>query len=516
MNNWGALTRTWGSAAAAVCLARLVTVASAERSAEVDAEVARLGVVRFLVDAICAAVITPAGPTLIDAPLPPSPSGSDDDDDEEEGLGGSASMDGFGWSASIGDVSLDNSGEWNGGSSGASRVPGLRLGAAEPSLLPPPSSVAAAAPATLDLNVHATAVLLLLSLLVARGDGTTLDVRYCDRYPLDCARCDGMHALRSLAAHLNSPRAAAAAARLQTRAAAPSVAPGVRRLLRLLLRGCFDPATYGASRAATQRVEPEHWGWTHLADGAYGRVWAARGAGTAAGEAGVAIKLLRTPAAAHDRCVVFDVFHEVSALERAGAAAAAVSSSSPSLPSPIACRLLGYGVTHHHYWLVFERCAHSLGAWCRDVTPAAPRLAERFDAFERAAELVCALHVECGVAHLDIKGDNILVRRAARGGTGGGAEGALSLCLADFGSSAAAPYARSRVRGGCRGTEAVMAPEMLCHHPSARASPSLPRADRADLAGALRGLRPEATVTVTFHANPANDFTCPPSYIYII
>jgi serine/threonine protein kinase len=508
-DDWGGVLRTWGRPAAAVCLARLVTAANASRSAEFDADVARLGVVRFLVDAVCAAVIAPAAPTLIDAPLPLSPSGSDGDDDGEEGLGGSASIDGFEWSASISDVSLDNSAEWNGGSSGASRVPGLSFGADEPSPLPPPplGSAAAAAPATLDLDVHATAVVLLLSLLVARGDGTTLDARYCDRYPLDSARCDGMHALRSLAAHLNSPRVAVAAARVRTRAAALPVAPGVRRLLRLLLRGCFDPAPYGASRAVARRVEPEHWGWTHVADGVYGRVWAARGAGAGAAEeeASVAIKLLRTPAAAHDRCVVYDVYREVSALERvSAAAAAAVSSSPPSSPSPIACRLLDYGVTHHHYWLVFERCAHSLGAWCRDATPAAPRLAQRLDAFERAAELVCALHAECGLAHLDIKGDNILVRRGAEGGAEGGAAGALSLCLADFGSSAAAPGARSCVRGSCRGTEAAMAPEMLCNHSSTPEAPSSPLAaySAATVVSTAAAAAAAASVLSSFTAAP--------------
>ena len=448
----------------AVC-ARYASICGPDRSDAVDATLVELSFVARLISSVCQRGALPAPPAallILETQVPLSAdSGSESGceigsaDDGDFALS-SSSLGGLSLGASL-DISLDNSCEWGGGGSSGGTigtVPGLALGLAGATR---PAATTGTTPATAarDHDAHATAILLALSLLIdyRRHSGTAFDGRYCARYPEDCDH------LRALRLHLNGPTCPAdALAHLHARAATPAVAPSVRRLLRLLVHASFDPTQYGVSRDAATRLEPESWGWRHLADGAYSRVWATTTAGAAAAAAAhgasVAVKLLDVPRSAAGRCVLFDVFTEVSLLERCGGAAGV-------------CKLLDYGVTPQHYWLVFERCALSLKAW-RHQTPAPP-LRQRLDAFEAVAAIVCELHDDdagIGIAHLDLKADNVLLRECD-------GKDSNAICLADFGSGII--LAREESTGRLahftaaddvhdlngRGTEAVMSPEMI-------------------------------------------------------
>lgn len=250
----------------------------------------------------------------------------------------------------------------------------------------------------------------------------------------------------------------------------------------------------------------------------------------------VAVKLVSFPSDPLDRCVVSQVLPEVAVLEEltrrwvtavtgptaASAASGSSSSSERAAPPPSALTegcpvvcLLDYGVTPWAVWLVMERCESSLGGWRRDGLQAAlpgasprSRLITLLHLVQAVAARVDQLH-GAGVAHYDLKADNVLLRSGARAAIAAHAraldaahslppESAVAshaptwrallpyVCVADFGESDFRPdlpaHSRPLLLG--RGTECIKAPELL------RAARARGRAAAAAAAAAVAAGRP--------------------------
>jgi serine/threonine protein kinase len=155
-------------------------------------------------------------------------------------------------------------------------------------------------------------------------------------------------------------------------------------------------------------------------------------------------------------------------------------------------RLLDYGVTPFAAWIVMERCECSLGKWRAESHSSLPggpvaRLAGVLHLFQAVVARVAQLHA-AGVAHYDLKADNVLLRRGGRAAMAvhtrrldtalrraaaapPGTPPALPhwrellpfVCLADFGESDFRPDLPAQLRPLLlgRGTECVKAPELL-------------------------------------------------------
>ena len=177
----------------------------------------------------------------------------------------------------------------------------------------------------------------------------------------------------------------------------------------------------------------------------------------------VAVKLLKVPHDAHERCTLARLYSEVAILEHCHRAR-----------DVGVCRMFAYGVTEEWYWLVLERCECTLKQWCTGLrghresgtgghgqlslaTPTPEGLSgnavvgvdeSRLPTPTRYALLmlrlfrcvvaaVGTLH-ERGVTHFDLKCDNVMLRR--RPELDDTLEVLQSLvCIVDFGESVFTP-----------------------------------------------------------------------------
>lgn len=165
---------------------------------------------------------------------------------------------------------------------------------------------------------------------------------------------------------------------------------------------------------------------------------------------------------------------------------------------PGVCRLFDFGITSTSYVLVLERCVQNLTNWrakhrrgkdaiSADTLTSDDEVVLYLLIFRQIVYAVAAM-AERGVVHLDLKCDNILVRRkchdysSALGYSIRGLEDVPSICVADFGESVighqqqppdltpAFGNAESDDRRigtfefnvrGARGTERIQSPEMI-------------------------------------------------------
>jgi len=335
-------------------------------------------------------------------------------------------------------------------------------------------------------ELHVLALTLLLRLAV-RPDGAGLDRLYSDDYPLQSPSV-GFNLLFRLQRFLSSRTAARRAVVRETAqrldaciARLPPSADGVtrscvgapRRLLQLLAGALFDqraaeavPASalakaekaakaagHGRSPAAAKAKDgaPRPVSTLSLiARGAFASVYSC----TNAKGASVAAKLLDTPRGEGDRCVLHALFEEVTILEALDGSAQA-------------SRLLCYGLADDAYWVVLEHAATSLKQWRRQCAlfgsgpgGALSALPLCLCVFLQVLRATKAVH-ERGVAHYDLKCDNVLLRSEPADATAQLPED--TVCLADFGVAllGAGTHALETFNRQSRGTEVIKSPEML-------------------------------------------------------
>eukprot|EP00948_MAST-09A_sp_MAST-9A-sp1_P000877 g877.t1 len=216
-----------------------------------------------------------------------------------------------------------------------------------------------------------------------------------------------------------------------------------------------------------------------IANGAFGTVYEL----SMEGQASIASKVMDVPRHIHERCVLYTLFSEVSALELLQEC----NSSAGTI-------MHSYGVSKNlfnvdsttkgfSYWIHMEKCVTSLRHWRQIIAELATaslkesvavRLQEGkgdedneivmdslipvlLDIYLLVLDAVRAIH-SCGITHYDIKCDNIFFRKLPREGV------QCEICLGDFGESRSTKGAYAGdviddIRD--RGTECIKSPEML-------------------------------------------------------
>jgi len=200
----------------------------------------------------------------------------------------------------------------------------------------------------------------------------------------------------------------------------------VMRLLKLLCSACFEPSAYFHRHRITS--------------GAYGTVYAAHPP-----QSGheVIVKLIDIPKRIHDRCVLRELFNEITVLERVGDG------------NTLVCQLYDYGIDHEYAYLVLHSYQCSLRSWREQQKgPLTRNVLLYMWIFERCALAVQALHQRC-IAHFDIKCDNILLEQK------GGDQDPFTVAIADFGESKTFAGLDPESTFRSHGTEYIMSPEML-------------------------------------------------------
>lgn len=283
-----------------------------------------------------------------------------------------------------------------------------------------------------DMVLHASILRLLLQLLVSPAGA--LDLAYWQPFPVEVGLQNVEHLLTwhfagrpglAIPADLMQVLASAAAGAGQgvgvgggVGAARHTALVSVVRLLRLLSRSAFEASRYRDLTFQTR--------------GAYGAIYRAKATDPTTGATEqVVIKSIEIPGSIYDRCVLPDVYGEVSILERyaahrshpanapleltraldaAASAAAAGDAAAAASGSNGICQLLDYGLTESAYWLVLRRYRCTLAEWRarqpRVQGPAAVALYLAVLVQITDSMLVLARDA---VVHFDLKAANVLV-----------------------------------------------------------------------------------------------------------
>ncbi|KAF4711146.1 hypothetical protein FOZ63_006010 [Perkinsus olseni] len=283
-----------------------------------------------------------------------------------------------------------------------------------------------------ELQEGVLQLLLLLLLSATRG---TLDCRYSDQFP---ALNGKVNVLFMLSVHLSHKSNIRALRRLRHHEGIPSVRScpssphrGVFRLLKLLAPGNFPQWIY-----ADMRV---------VGGGAFGTVYRCETVLDGGDEEVVAVKLVSRNPNISDRCVLYDVFNEVTCLEEGRF-------------DDYMAEIFDYGYDGSSYWIIMRFYGMTLTAWRSSFAQSlGDHLLDLLQAYRKILTAVGKLHRD-GLVHYDLKCDNIMLTSTARGSSSSG----IAVVLADFGESRVLEGPQNTdlcVRN--RGTEFVKPPEML-------------------------------------------------------
>ena len=299
-------------------------------------------------------------------------------------------------------------------------------------------------------SLHAAMLRLLLRLLVDPSD-SALSSLYCDR-ALTAANSKAdsdVDVLTSLHSHLNHPSNSTILSALFATSLTPHSSP-LTRLLKLLCEPLFPTSLF---------LHPSS---TQIGRGQFAQVYLAH---LPCLPQPLAVKQIDMASTAHQRVVLFDLFTEVSVMERMRGHKGVVG-------------LVEYGVSRGQYYLVMKAMSKSLRAWREEVGKGkwggggAGQRGKRWASrevvspcftesqlmlylylFRRVLHALRALHA-AGVVHFDLKLDNVLIDLPSPSDPS-----SWSVAIADFGESL------SVLHGGgsliSRGTENVQSPEML-------------------------------------------------------
>ncbi|EER20318.1 hypothetical protein Pmar_PMAR010052 [Perkinsus marinus ATCC 50983] len=252
-------------------------------------------------------------------------------------------------------------------------------------------------------------LLLLLLLSATRG---TLDCRYCDQFP---ALNRKVNVLFILGVHLSHPANFGALRRLQHHEDMKVVGGGAFGTV-------FRCETVLQREAAAAAADYDDDDDTEV----------------------VAVKLVNRNPNIRDRCVLYDVYNEVTCLEEGRF-------------DDYMTEIYDYGFDGSSYWIVMRFYTMTLTKWrARLGQPLEDHLLDLLETYRKILTAVGKLHRD-GLVHYDLKCDNIMVldHGSARASD-------ISVVLADFGESRVLEGPQNAdlcVRN--RGTEFVKPPEML-------------------------------------------------------
>ena len=229
-----------------------------------------------------------------------------------------------------------------------------------------------------------------------------------------------------------------------------------QRLLKLMIPQLFDLSLYNNGKD-----------WRKLAVGAYGTVYECKT--NLVQPRSVAIKQMDLPADIYDRCVLHDIFTEITCLEEFRLEQCVTD-------------LYDYGVDKQSYYIVMKKYACSLGEWRRkqgiSVEVFKRNLGLYVSIYNKVLKALKTIHSH-NVTHYDIKCDNVLISfnvdtEAGTGRSGRGVteraedmdlrnltEDDFEITIGDFGECKIFSNDKDEFCTRNRGTDSIKSPEML-------------------------------------------------------
>ena len=215
----------------------------------------------------------------------------------------------------------------------------------------------------------------------------------------------------------------------------PAATKSQRRLLRLLCPSLFNLAFYKSGEM------------TKLAEGAYGKVYDSQT--QLDNPSRVAIKVMAMPDDIRERCVLFDIFNEITCLEELR-------------QSKCVTELYDYGADKSSYYIVMRLYDCSLREW---------RLQHGDDisVFQRNLKLYASVYLkflkglkiihQSNITHYDIKCDNVMLtlKKPANEATADD----IDIAIGDFGTSNLFFDEKDEFCRRNLGTDCIKSPEML-------------------------------------------------------
>ena len=228
-----------------------------------------------------------------------------------------------------------------------------------------------------DLHVLMLSLMMCLLLKPQRG---TLDDLYCSQFPIDNENQNILYLLHFHLGHKKNQRIVPSLLKQVEQISTPLA--GIR-LLKLLCPSLFDMSLYNNGK-----------GWRKLATGAYGTVYECQT--NFSRPQSVAIKQMDLPGSIYERCVLHDIFTEITCLEEFRL-------------EPCVTDLFDYGVDQRSYYIVMKRYAGSLRDWRLKQKPnIMDNLSLYLSIYREVLKCLKTIHSH-NVTHYDIKCDNILI-----------------------------------------------------------------------------------------------------------
>ena len=265
-----------------------------------------------------------------------------------------------------------------------------------------------------------TCILGLIFCLLLTPTRGTLEELYCSQYPIN----NGIpNVLFLLHYHLNHPSNQHILPKLQkliTHVVPPLAG---QRLLKLLASHFFDPTIYSS--------------WHKIATGAYGTVYECK-TGLPDPPA-VAIKKMSVPKTIYDRCVLHDIFTEITCLEEFRLEKGVTD-------------LFDYGVDENDYYIVMKRYPISLKQWREQLSGSLEEHLPKFlTVYREILKAVKIIHKN-NVTHYDLKCDNVFLEDPIE---------ECQITIGDFGECRMFINSEDETCLRNKGTEYIKSPEML-------------------------------------------------------
>eukprot|EP00347_Sterkiella_histriomuscorum_P005241 403357349 len=278
----------------------------------------------------------------------------------------------------------------------------------------------------------------LLSCLLLKPERGILDDLYCSQYPVDNGKQNILYLMHH---HLNHASNQSVVQKVLNKVGEVHPPLAGQRLMKLLCSQLFDISMYNNGK-----------NWTKIAEGAYAKVYEAET--NLSDPQTVAVKQMLLPGTIYDRCVLHDIFTEITCLEELRL-------------EPCVTDLYDYGVDHQCYYIVQKRYACSLREWRlqqnKSLSENLSVYLSIFKEFLRSMQIIQSHNV----THYDIKCDNVLIDVSSTSNnltkvqTVSQDNDRLKLAIADFGECKIFSDEKDELCQRNRGTDYYKSPEML-------------------------------------------------------
>ncbi|KAL4475130.1 hypothetical protein ABPG74_001826 [Tetrahymena malaccensis] len=279
-----------------------------------------------------------------------------------------------------------------------------------------------------DDELHAYVLSTILSLLLTPTRGT-LDELYCSSQPmLD----DKQNVLFLLHFHLNHPSNQSILPYLLQQICHIKPFPAGQRLLKLLCAALNDFSIYTDLQ--------------FMASGQFGSIFEAKT--NLSDPQIVAIKQMDLPKSIYDRCVLHDIFNEITCLELFRF-------------DQCVTDLYDYGLADNDYKIIMKRYPMSLKQWRQQQKSDqfTENLPTYLNIYRDALKAVQLLHSN-SVIHYDIKADNILLDFPNKAENGNSNDQSIKVVLGDFGVCKMFRNEEDEYCLVSKGTQFIQSPEM--------------------------------------------------------